>query len=201
MSARVPVHISPYFEELHPRVRLVCVCLTSSVCSSVSRCVSTSLSLFPSLSLSVSLSLCVSGCLFVCIFVCLFVGLCLSVSLSLHVLLCLSVCLPVCVSVCLPARARLSARVAASGSACLLFGHQFRTSRAAARTEGPARFTEISRKCRGGGGEGGQTGEQRGRLERREKNRGGARVSLAGASCKRPQGGYAVVGSGGGFLT
>ena len=173
--------------------------LSDFICVLVSQslCLYQSLSLSLSLSLSVSLSLCVSGCLFVCIFVCLFVGLCLSVSLSPHVLLCLSVCLPVCVSVCLPARARLSARVPASGSACLLFGHQFRTSRAAARTEGPARFTDISRKCRGGGGEGGQTGEQRGRLERREKNRGGARVSWAGASCKRPQGGYAVVGSAG----
>ena len=137
----------------------ICVLVSQSLC------LYQSLSLFPSLSLCLSLSLCVSGCLFVCIFVCLFVGLCLSVSLSLHVLLCLSVCLPVCVSVCLPARARLSARVAASGSACLLFGHQFRTSRAAARTEGPARFTDISRKCRG----------EAERVDRQESSEGGSR--------------------------
>ena len=110
--------------------------------------------------LSVRLYLCLSVCRSL---------VCLSGSLS--TCLTMSVCLPVCVSVCLPVRV------------CAGVWVRVLVVRA------PVSNAQGSGERQGGGGEGGQTGEQRGWTDRR--------MSWAGASCKRPQGGYAVVGSAG----
>ena len=167
MSARVPVHISPYFEELHPRVRLVCVCLTSSVCSSVSRCVSTSLSLSFPLSLSVSLSLCVSGCLFVCLYLCLSVCRSLSVCLALSTCLTVSVCLSACLCVCLFACARASIRACAGvWVRVLVVRAPVSNIQDSSKDRGPSPVHRNIPKVQGGEAE---------RVDRQESSEGGSR--------------------------